>query len=109
MEEYNYYRIRVKCGHVGRGKYCLKDFYFCAKSKSEARERVINAPRVKRQLGDEAIEGIWRITKEKYLEGKKEFQNDPYFRCQNNDDMKRYKAAGYKLRTYHLNHGKNYR
>ena len=108
MEEQKYFKVRAKCGHVGRQKFCFKDFYVHGKGKREAMDYVLEkCPGVKRQLGSKAIEGVWRVTREKYIEGKQITREDPYFKCHGHDDMLKAKSAGYKLRTYRLkNKGK---
>ena len=103
MEDLKYYKVRAKCGHVGREKFCYMDFYIRGKGKREAMDYVLEkCPGVKRQLGKRAIDGVWRVTREKYIEGRKISKEDPYFKCHGHDDMLKAKAAGYKLRTYRL-------
>ena len=45
-----YYKVTAKCGHVGNGMFCIKNFYVKAKSKKEARNLVRTRPRVKKGM-----------------------------------------------------------
>lgn len=43
----NYYKVRAKCGHVGRNNYIIKPFFVKANDGKEAAKIVRNTPRVK--------------------------------------------------------------
>lgn len=99
--ENRYYEVCAKCGHVGNGKYCLKKFYTIAPSMHKARENVLNAPRIKKQLSN-PIEYVCQITKEEYEKGRFEMDTDPYFNCKSEEDQINMWRNGYQLRTYYL-------
>ena len=44
-----HYKVTAKCGHVGNGMFCVKNFYVKAKNKKEARSIVSKRPRVKKR------------------------------------------------------------
>lgn len=100
-DENRYYEVCAKCGHVGKGKYCLKRFYTIAPSMHKARENVLKAPRVKKQLSN-PIEYVCQITKEEYEKGRFEMDTDPYFNCKCEEDQINMWRSGYQLRTYYL-------
>ena len=65
-----YYRVTAKCGHVGKGMFCLKHFYVRSKSKNEARKLVMTKPRVKKGLRN-CIVDVHRISHDEYVAGRK--------------------------------------
>ena len=77
-DQMKYYKVKAKCGHVGRNYYILKAFYTEAESRKEAARLVRNLPRVKHNRKD-AIREVFEITKEDYAKGRKITTNDPYF------------------------------
>lgn len=64
----NYYRVKAKCGHVGRNNYIPKTFYIKAEDGKEAASKVRKIPRVKHGKKFAVLE-TKKITKEEYLEG----------------------------------------
>ena len=83
-----FFEVKAKCGHVGRNKYVLKDFYVEADSAKEAALNVRNMPRVKHHQKD-AIREVMKITEEEYKEGKIKNKQDEYFNVHNSSDQKR--------------------
>ena len=96
-----YYKVTAKCGHVGNGMICIKNFYVKSKSKKEARNLVRTRPRVKKGMKN-CIVDVHRITYEAFIEGKKEWHDDPYFRCRSPEDMLKAKNKGYKQKKIKL-------
>ena len=47
-----FYRVKAKCGHVGRNNYIVKNFYVVASSGKEAAHKVRYFPRVKHDRKD---------------------------------------------------------
>lgn len=90
-----YYKVTAKCGHVGKGMFCLKHFYVKSKSKNEARKLVRTKPRVKKGLRN-CIVDVHRISHDEYVAGRKEWHEDPYFRCRSPEDLLKAKNMGYK-------------
>lgn len=103
-----YYKVTAKCGHVGKGRYCIKNFYIKANGKSEARKRVERMPRVKKGLED-AVMNVRRISFETYMNGVVETGRDPYFKFKCEEDVLEAKKNGYKEKTYWLSHNKGKR
>lgn len=91
-----HYKVTAKCGHVGNGMFCVKNFYVKAKNKKEARSIVSKRPRVKKGLTN-CILDIHRISFDEYCNGLKEWMNDPYFRYRTAEGMRKAKENGYKL------------
>lgn len=77
MNDYLYYEVIAKCGHVGRNNYILNMFPVRAKSKKEAAKRARNFPRVKHDQKD-AIKSVREISYEEYLELMEQYQLDAY-------------------------------
>ena len=73
-----YYEVKAKCGHVGRNKYILKDFYVCAENGKEAALKVRHSPRVKHNHKD-AIRNVTEISYSEYISGLDRCSNDAYF------------------------------
>lgn len=84
----NFYVVRAKCGHVGRGYYIPIDFSVKANSKSEAAKIVRNFPRVKHHHKD-AILLCQEITETEYNELKNKNRNDHYLSCHSSTEQKR--------------------
>ncbi len=72
-----YYEVIVKCGHVGRNNYILNLFPVKAKSKKEAANRARYFPRVKHDQKD-AIRSVREISYEEFLLLVEQYQNDSY-------------------------------
>lgn len=89
----NYFRVEAKCGHVGRNKFILKNFFIKSENKKSAAQTVINFPRVKHNHKD-VIRVVENISKGKYIEGITETSNDMYFNVTNSTDQKRYCLFG---------------
>lgn len=89
----NYFRVEAKCGHVGRNKFILKNFFIKSENKKSAAQTVINFPRVKHNHKD-VIRVVENISKGMYIEGITETSNDMYFNVTNSTDQKRYCLFG---------------
>ncbi len=83
-----FFEVRAKCGHVGRNKYLLKDFYVQSESAKDAALIVRYTPRVKHHQKD-AIIYVKQITREEYIAGKIKHKNDQYFHIHNSSEQKR--------------------
>jgi len=77
-----YFCVTAKCGHVSKGHYINKDFPIIAASASEASKRVMQLPRVKKQLKN-AITACIEITLEQFKILKESFKKDGYFQAKN--------------------------
>lgn len=75
----NYYRVKVKCGHVGRNNYIPKSFYLKAEDGEEAALKARRIPRVKHDKKSAVLE-VKKISKEEFQEGLRININDPYLR-----------------------------
>lgn len=73
-----YYKVKAKCGHVGRNNYIEKDFFVKAESGREAAFKVRHLPRVKHDRKD-AIIFVETISYDEYLYGVKCSRDDKYF------------------------------
>ena len=82
MKDMFYYIVMAKCGHVGRGKYCVKPIPLKASSKKDAAKKARNVPRVKHDWKD-AIESVTEITEEEFNMAMAEHHNDPFFTSKN--------------------------
>lgn len=91
-----YYKVTAKCGHVGNGMFCVKNFYVKAKNKKEARSIVRKRPRVKKSMNNPIVD-IHRISFDEYCDGLAEWINDPYFRYRTAEGLQKAKSNGYKL------------
>ena len=102
-----YYKVTAKCGHVGRGKYCVKAFFIKARSHNDAREKVLKMPRVKKQ-SEGAIISVKEVGRDSYTKGRFDMILDPYFRCTTDEELTEHIRKGYKLKTYYVSkHIKN--
>lgn len=83
-----YFKVIAKCGHVGRNKYVPISFAVVAQDKSEASQKALTFPRVKKHLKDAIIsceeiekrtfkEIIKSNSKNEYMKGK--CRRDHYF------------------------------
>lgn len=75
----NYYRVKAKCGHVGRNNYIPKTFYIKSEDGKEAASKVRKIPRVKHDKKFAVLE-TKKITKEEYLEGIRSNKEDPFLK-----------------------------
>lgn len=83
-----YFKVKAKCGHVGKNNYIIKTFYVKAESGKAAALLVRNMPRVKHNQKD-AICIVIKIEYDEYRIGLKESINDFYFRVHNIQDQKK--------------------
>ena len=86
-QNYNYYKVVAKCGHVGKKHYIPVVFAVTAESGKEASKKVRNFPRVKHQHKD-AILRCDKITLEEYLVIKEANNKDPYLKCKNKQQQR---------------------
>lgn len=82
-----FFEVEAKCGHVGKNKYILKNFYIKTESAKKAAFIIRNVPRVKHDHKD-AIRNVREITYEEYVEGAKRMEVDDYFRIHNSSEQK---------------------
>ena len=90
MKKTIFWAVTAKCGHVGGiRKYIPITFYVKAGSKKKASEFVISLPRVKHD-NKYVILGIENITYDEYVEGQKRNAEDPYLKCKNPQEQRRF-------------------
>ena len=80
MEEQKFrkfYLVTAKCGHVGKYRFIEVQFPVCAESAHEASQKVLNKPKVKRQLKN-AISDVKEINENEYINKKRELHNNSY-------------------------------
>ncbi len=82
-----YCEVVAKCGHVGRGKYIIKNFYIKAETRKEAAKTVRWLPRVKHHQKD-AIQSVREVSYEEFESGKDRMKRDPYFSVKNSTDQR---------------------
>lgn len=82
-----YYKVKAKCGHVGRNHYILKWFYVRALNGKEAAKIVRNTPRVKHHHKD-AIREVIEIRFEEFSRGIRAHNKDMYFKVDNSTDQR---------------------
>ena len=82
-----FYKVKVKCGHVGRNNYIEKLFYVVADSGKDAAHKVRYMPRVKHDRKD-AILGVEKITEEEYEAGIESFKTDMYFHVSSSTEQR---------------------
>ena len=75
-----YFKVTAKCGHVGKGNYVPVAFAVRAESRSDASQKVLTFPRVKKQLSD-AIISCEEIDKSSYKELLKANGENKYLQC----------------------------
>ena len=76
----NYYKVKCKCGHVGRDKYIPIDFAIIALSGKEAALIARNIPRCKHHHKDCVLD-VTKISYEEYRAIQINNKNDPYLNC----------------------------
>ena len=76
----NYYRVKCKCEHVGRGYYIPIDFPVIANSAKEAAQITRFIPRCKHHHKDCILE-VAKISYEEFLAINKTNSEDPYLSC----------------------------
>ncbi len=82
-----YFIVSVKCGHVGRNNYIVKDFPIVASTAKEAATMARYVGRAKHHLKD-AIVNVERVSEDLYMVQEDRNQNDPYFSCKNAQDQR---------------------
>ena len=83
----NYYKVKAKCGHVGRNNYIPKTFYIKAEDGKEAAANARKIPRVKHDKKSAIIE-VKRISKDEYLGGLRVNNEDPYLRAKSMQEQR---------------------
>ena len=75
-----YFKVIAKCGHVGKGNYVPVAFAVRADSRSEASQKAMTFPRVKKHLKDAIIscEEIDRDSYKELIRANREFK---YLQC----------------------------
>ncbi len=75
-----YYKVKCKCGHVGRNYYIPIDFPVVASNGREAAKIARNFPRCKHHHKDCILE-VAEISKEEYIELHSLNDDDPFLHC----------------------------
>lgn len=88
----NYYKVRAKCGHVGKNNYIVKPFFVKAEDGKEAAKIVRNTPRVKHNH-KYAIIDVKKIELVEYLLGIKVHASDKYFQVHNSTNQRKFHAV----------------
>lgn len=83
-----FYKVKAKCGHVGRKKCVWVVFATTAYSAKEAAKRVREFKRVKHGHKD-AIAWVEEITQEEFIEVKANNDADPYLHCKNVQEQRK--------------------
>ena len=84
-----FFEVSAKCGHVGKNKYVIKQFYIKTTNAKEAARIIRFAPRVKHHQKD-AILRVTEINYDEYVAGVKKNCNDLYFNIHNSSDQKKF-------------------
>lgn len=82
-----FYKVKAKCGHVGRNNYIEKFFFVVADSGKEAANKVRYTPRVKHDRKD-AILNVEKISEEEFNSGMESFNADAYFHVSNSTEQR---------------------
>ncbi|MFP3041067.1 hypothetical protein LQZ19_04495 [Treponema primitia] len=82
----NFFEVKAKCGHVGRGYYYEGIFYIKAENAKEAAAKGRLIPRVKHDHKD-AILSVIPLTYAEFKAGCEERGNIPYYRCNNKQEQ----------------------
>lgn len=82
-----FYRVKAKCGHVGRNNYIVKNFYVVASSGKEAARKVRYFPRVKHDRKD-AILSVELISQDEFNSGIEINRDDAYFKVTNSSEQR---------------------
>ena len=82
-----FFEVSAKCGHVGRYKYIVKQFYIKTTSAKEAARIIRLVPRVKHNRKD-AILSVTEIDYREYVAGVIRNNEDAYFNVYNSSDQK---------------------
>lgn len=102
----NYYLVKAKLGHVGRGKYLEVDFPVYAESKKTAAQYVLRKGKVKKHLKN-AITSVEKLIYSEYIFALEEFEKNEFIHTHysNEVDMSNYniqsleKRRKYKIET----------
>lgn len=87
-----YFKVLVKCAHVGKNHYILKHLYIKAENGKEAAKIARWTPRVKHHQKD-AIREVKEITLSEYSLGVRANAFDPYFKVHNSTEQSKLKAV----------------
>lgn len=77
-----YFKVQVKCGHVGKDYYFPGELYITAENGREAAKVAREMPRVKHDHKD-AILSVSEIDVDSYVRGKESVRSNPYWLCKN--------------------------
>lgn len=80
-----FYKITLRCGHVGRKKYVSISLPIKAENNLEATNKIIKHGGVKTHTLKDVL-FVSEINKEEYLKLKDEVKNDPYFKGVKTED-----------------------
>jgi hypothetical protein len=93
----NFFEVKAKCGHVGRGNYYEGIFHIKAENAKEAAAKGRLMPRVKHDHKD-AILSVTQLTYEEFKAGCVERDNIPYYQCSNKQEQSEiYEAIAYGI------------
>lgn len=84
-----YYKVEVKCGHVGKNKYVIKAIGITAENAKKAAKVAREMGRVKHDHKD-AIRSVIEISFDEYQKIQRINKHDPYFRCKNIQEQRIY-------------------
>lgn len=87
-----YFKVKAKCGHVGKNHYILKSLYIKAENAKEAAKIARTTPRVKHHHRD-AIREVKKISLEEYSLGIRANAIDPYFNVHNSTEQRKSNAV----------------
>ena len=81
------YAVKAQFGHVGRGKFIIKEVPVFAENGKDAAHKVRWMARVKHHRKD-AILDVKRITEEEFMSLKEIHNSDPYFQVHSKQEQK---------------------
>jgi hypothetical protein len=81
-----FFEVKAKCGHVGKGRYYQGLFYVLAENAKAAAAYVRRKPRVKHDHKD-AIIAVTKVDYEVYKKGNAAHHQNPYFDCCNKQEQ----------------------
>lgn len=84
----NYFKVVVKCGHVGKNKFIIQDLFVEAENGKEAAKIARQTGRVKHHHKD-AIRAVEKISREEYLMGKQANKLNNYFKAKNIQEQRK--------------------
>lgn len=91
-----FFRVKVKCGHVGKSNFVLIDYAVCAEDKKQAAAKARKMPRVKHDHKD-AIREVEEISYREYKNIKKGYSNINYMTCKNIQEQRNYDNLGVNI------------